>query len=519
MKRIISLFICIIALFSLSSCKKNERTKVKFIDISLTNEEYAFAIKKGNSSLKDDFDNFLDTIKQDGRFDEILNKYFSDQGEKIGYPKEIGTVENNENKFVVATNCPFVPFEYIGEDGLIYGIDIEIAALYAKEKGLELVVKDIPFTAILNDVNNGYSDIGMAGITVDEVRLQSNDFTKGYFQASQKLIVSVDNHDFDECKTLEDVEKVLNEQKGKKIGYQEGTVGNWYVVGDEDWGFTGLVNCEHVKYQNAHLAVDQLSYGNIYGVVVDEYPAQSIVKSINESIDNMKSEIEIFISTVGKPQFKEQILKGLLNTLLIAVLGLLIGILIGTVIAIIKVAPKYKLINRVLNHICNVYVSIFRGTPIVIQLLIAYYVIPRILGLEFVSLNVAIVVFGLNSSAYVSEIMRSGVNSVDKGQLEAARAVGLSYNEAMIKIVIPQAIKNILPTLGNEFISLIKETSVVSFITVIDLYTAFNSIAFSTHAIISSFLIMALIYLLLVGLITLLVKLLERGLSKSDRNN
>ena len=134
-------------------------------------------------------------------------------------------------------------------------------------------------------------------------------------------------------------------------------------------------------------------------------------------------------------------------------------------------------------------------------------------------LTVGIIVFGLNSGAYVSEIMRSGINSIDKGQLEAGRALGLSYKTTMIKVVIPQAIKNILPTIGNEFISLIKETSVVSFITVVDLYTAFNTIGTNTYEVIIPYLFMAIIYILLVVIITLLIKLLEKGLAKSDRSH
>ena len=124
-----------------------------------------------------------------------------------------------------------------------------------------------------------------------------------------------------------------------------------------------------------------------------------------------------------------------------------------------------------------------------------------------------------NSGAYISEIMRSGIQSVDNGQMEAGRAVGLSFGTSMIKIVIPQAVKNILPTLGNEFIALIKETSVVSFIAVADLYMAFNYIGTNSYEFMVPYLVMALIYIVLVLIITLLVRILERSLKKSDRRN
>ena len=217
--------------------------------------------------------------------------------------------------------------------------------------------------------------------------------------------------------------------------------------------------------------------------------------------------------------FRNLLINGLINTVKVAVIGLLIGILIGTVIAIIKVAPKYKRINRILDKCCSVYVAIFRGTPMVVQLLLAYYVILPSLGAKDVnSIMVGMIVFGMNSGAYVSEIMRGGLNSVDKGQMEAGRALGLSYSTTMIKVVIPQAIKNILPTLGNEFITLIKETSVLSFITVYDLYTALSTIGSKNYEKMVPYLVMAMIYIVLVLMITLLVKILEKSFAKSDRN-
>lgn len=214
-----------------------------------------------------------------------------------------------------------------------------------------------------------------------------------------------------------------------------------------------------------------------------------------------------------------RVLTGLRNTLYIAVVGLVLGILIGTVIAVIEVFPKYKRLPRVLDRFCSLYVGLFRGTPIVVQLLVAYFVVLPLLGLKMPGLNVSVLVFGLNSGAYISEIMRSGIMSVDSGQMEAGRAVGLSYGVAMRKIVVPQAVKNILPTLGNEFIALIKETSVVSFVGAADLYVAFNYIGTNSYEFMVPYLVMALIYLVLVMAIALLIKIMERSLRKSDRRN
>jgi polar amino acid transport system permease protein len=141
------------------------------------------------------------------------------------------------------------------------------------------------------------------------------------------------------------------------------------------------------------------------------------------------------------------------------------------------------------------------------------------MGIRMTGVEVAMLVFGLNSGAYISEIMRSGIQSVDPGQMEAGRAVGLSFGTTMAKIVIPQAIKNILPTLGNEFIALVKETSVVSFVGALDLYVAFNNIGTNSYEFMVPYIVMALIYIILVCLISLGVKLMERSLKKSDRRN
>lgn len=226
-----------------------------------------------------------------------------------------------------------------------------------------------------------------------------------------------------------------------------------------------------------------------------------------------------FVKTFVDNDGYKRVLTGLENTALIAIVGLAIGIVIGTLIAIAAVTPKYKVAPRIFDGIGKVYVGFFRGTPMVVQLLLTYYVFLPLIGLKVDSLTVCIIVFGMNSGAYVSEIMRSGIQSVDGGQLEAARAVGLPYGTSMMKVVIPQAIKNILPTLGNEFITLIKETSVVSFVGALDLYTAFSYIGSNNYEFMVPYLVMAVMYLVLILIVTVMVRLLERRMHKSDRRH
>ena len=214
----------------------------------------------------------------------------------------------------------------------------------------------------------------------------------------------------------------------------------------------------------------------------------------------------------------KSVLSGLDVTLQIALLGLLIGIVIGTLLAVIKVMPKYKLLPKILDKIADIYIGFFRGTPLMVQLLIGWFGICTTFNLPITRMTAAILIYGMNSGAYVAEIMRSGIQAVDAGQLEAARALGMGYPISMMKVVIPQAIKNILPTLGNEFIALIKDTSVVSFVAIVDLTKSFREIGDSSYEYIIPYLMLAAIYLVLVGIITLGVKLLERGLRKNERS-
>ena len=233
---------------------------------------------------------------------------------------------------------------------------------------------------------------------------------------------------------------------------------------------------------------------------------------------NFAGKFEVFWELfIEQGAWKRVLSVGLVNTLLIAVIGLVIGIVLGTLISAVKVMPKYNPFPIIMDKICTVYVGFFRGTPLVVQLLITYYVLWPLLGVNISSLNTSIIVFGLNSAAYVSEIMRGGILSVDSGQMEAGRALGMSYGTTMLKIVIPQAVKNILPTLGNEFIALIKDTSVVSFVAAVDLTKTFTEIGNVRYEYFMPYLAMAVMYIILVLLISIGIKIMEKSFRKSER--
>ena len=211
----------------------------------------------------------------------------------------------------------------------------------------------------------------------------------------------------------------------------------------------------------------------------------------------------------------KDVLLGLRNTLVIAVCGLLIGIFIGTVIACVQVAGKRNKIAKGFSIAGTVYTAVFRGTPIIVQLLIFHYILFQNINID--GLLEAIIIFGLNSGAYVAEIMRGGIESVDAGQLEAGRTLGMSYITAMIKIVFPQAIKNVIPTLGNELIALTKDTSVAGYVATMDLTRAFRLIASAKYEYMVPYLMLALCYFIIILIMTVVIRLIERRLKKSEK--
>ena len=209
------------------------------------------------------------------------------------------------------------------------------------------------------------------------------------------------------------------------------------------------------------------------------------------------------------------LINGLAVTLKITFFAVILGFILGFGVAVVRNIYDNTKKLKFLNFLCNIYLTVIRGTPVVVQLLIIYFVIFSSVRID--KSFAAILAFGINSGAYQAEIFRSGINSVPKGQMEAGRSLGFSYPQTMITIIMPQAIKNILPTLANEFIVLMKETSVAGYIALEDLTKAGDVIRSRTYSAMMPFLAVALLYLIMVMLFSYLVKLLERRLARSGR--
>ncbi len=206
------------------------------------------------------------------------------------------------------------------------------------------------------------------------------------------------------------------------------------------------------------------------------------------------------------------LLDGLKNTLIITLGALIIGVIIGSLIAITKYFCEGNKKLRFFSWLCDLYTTVIRGIPITVLLLMFFYIV--LVAADGVT--VAIIAFGINSGAYMAELIRSGINAVDKGQMEAARSLGLSKGQAMAKIIFPQAIKNILPAIGNECIALLKETSVAGYVAIVDITRAATNIRNKTFDAVNPIILLALIYLVMVVIMTKLLAILERRLRKSD---
>lgn len=458
----------------------------------------------------------------------------------------------------MATNAYFPPYEYY-EGSEIRGIDAEIAALIAEELGLTLKIEDMEFDSIVTAVQLGKVDLGMAGMTVTEDRLKNVAFSSTYTTAKQVIIVPEGS----EIMGPDDL-------ADKLIGVQLGTTGDVYAV--DDYGQ------EHVdEYNKGNDAILALTSGKVDAVIIDYEPAKKYVAAnpglqileteyvieeyaialnlgndaleaaVNETLKTLTENgkiqeiIDFYISDeehvdVENLSFLERfrndfiqkdrwkfITDGLLTTLIVTVCALVIGAVIGMVIATIRCAHDQADLNRMAvlprvllqigNAICKLYVTVIRGTPALVQLLIMFFIIMVTCKSKIL---VAIVTFAINSGAYNAEIFRGGIMAVDQGQMEAGRSLGFSYVQTMIQIVLPQAMKSVLPSLANEFISLLKETSICGYIGINELTRGGDIIRGATFDALLPLFAVAIIYLVIVLGLTSIFSHIERRLAKSD---
>lgn len=453
---------------------------------------------------------------------------------------------NKKEKLVLVTEAGFAPYEYY-DNGKIVGVDIDIANEIARSLNMELEIKDVYFDSIINEVKTGKSDFGAAGISYTEERAREVDFSIDYMISRQIMIVKNDSY-------ITSPSDLFNQ----KVAVQLGSVADSFITEE-------LPNITLVREKKFLAAIQDLMDDKVDCVVMDEVPAKELINSslkildealvidhygmivskgnrellnqINEVIENLQEsgkideymlvhtglkekekEVDLGNSILNKLYYSviydaryKFILEGLKNTLLIAIGAVILGVIIGVTIALTRNIHDTRNKLPILNYLAKAYVNIIRGTPSTLQLMIIYYVIFKSTNVNIVL--VGIIAFGINSGAYVAEIIRAGINSVSIGQKEAGYALGLHYGDVMKSIVIPSAIKNILPALGNEFITLVKETSIGAYIGIVELTKASDIIASRTYDYFFPLIIIACIYLCITFFLTKVFGMIERKMN------
>lgn len=448
------------------------------------------------------------------------------------------------------TSADFPPYEYYEGDEIV-GIDPDILRAIGDYMGVEVRLNDMDFNNIIASIDSGKIDGGAAGFTVTEERKKSVNFTDSFTKTSQIIITRKDS----------DIKEVEDLNNGVKIGTQLGTIGD--TIAKDDFGEENVNSFNKVPD-----AILSLQNKKIDAVILDKHSAENFVNAnkdltiietpyleeeyaiaiskdnpelledMNEAIAALKESGEIdkimdkyqksddkqaskgifgrFKSNIIDNGAYKYLLDGLKTTLIVTICALIISFALGLLIALVRAAnidQAYEnngfgsvLIN-ILDKIFALFVSIIRGTPSTIQLLIMFNVI--LVNLDNLML-VAIISFALNSSAYMSELFRGGINSVAKGEKEAARSLGLSNFQTMKKVTMPQALKNSLPALGNEVITLFKETSIAGFIGLADLTRGASIVISQTFDAATAYFSAAIIYLVIVLIIEKIFKKIER---------
>ena len=466
-----------------------------------------------------------------------------------------------KDTWTLAINATFPPFESISDSTDEYvGIDIDIANHIAKELGVKLQIKDMQFSALVPTMQSGRADMIISGISPTEERLKVLDFSDSYYYPMNAII----------CKKGADYSQ-LDDLKGKKIGVSMGTSYAKIAQSVED--------AEVMELDSTPLIVQDVLNGRCDGGIFDSTQAGVFVKEnkglemhiieskitredsfaialpkdskyldkVNEILAEMKEDgtlHDILVKHIGKESTaqyekmlksieatqkkevkeKDALLdfsvlksyfpmlgKAVVLTLEFTILSTILGFLLGIILSLIKISRV-----KVLRGFANLYTSIFRGTPLLVQLMLIYYATPQLFDYQITALQAGVLTFGLNSAAYISESIRGGILSVEKGQWEAGMALGIPKSRMLVSIIFPQAFKNTLPSLINESIALLKDSSMVSIIGVADTMRWASLIQAKTFRAFEAFIVAAAIYYVLVMLLTTLGKYLERKVRVSD---
>lgn len=418
------------------------------------------------------------------------------------------------------------------------GVDIDLAKKIAKDNNLKLKIVNMSFDSLLGALKTGKIDIIISGMTSTPERKKQVDFSDSYMMTKNIMLVKKDK--VNEYKDIKDF-------NNKKVGAQKGTE-------QEKIAQTEIENASITSLSRLPDVILALKSGKVEGAVVEKPVAEAYLKQnpklgisnvkfneeekdtviavpkdspkllsqINKTIKEVKDKglIDKYMTNAANAmnddsgfisKYGSFFLKGIKITILISLIGVALGSILGAFVALMKLS-KIKIIS----WIASIYIEILRGTPMLVQVFIVFFGITAALGLDISALVCGTIALVINSSAYIAEIIRAGINAVDKGQMEAARSLGLNYRQTMKSVIMPQAIKNILPALGNEFVTLIKESSIVSTIGVGEIMfnaQVVQSISFDPF---TPLIVAAALYFVLTFVLTRIMNMIEGRLNASD---
>lgn len=465
--------------------------------------------------------------------------------------KVASAATSEQKKLIVGLSAEYAPYEFHAMiDGVdtVSGFDVEIAKEIAKDRNAELVIKEMDFKALIGALKAGQIDMIISGMNPTDERKQEIDFSEIYYEARHGVLVR--KEDKDKFTKVED----LNDKKiGVQLGSTQQEIAEKIIQGGQLQILaninslvlelkSGRVDALITEKPVAQMAVNtnpQLSLteidikdgvtGNAVAVgkgsgellasinktikrlqdsgKIDQF----VVEANNLATGNQSEEEESFIS-----KYSSVFLEGLKITLIISLITVVLGTLFGALLFAMRTSNISILKIRPLNVIATIYIEIIRGTPMLLQIMLVYSGSKMALGLDISAFASAVIAISLNSAAYISEIVRAGIEAVDRGQMEAAKSLGMPKAMAMRLIIIPQAIKNIIPAIGNEFVTIIKESSIASVIGVGELMFAANIVTGATYKSIEPLIVSALLYFVLTFSLGRLMRYFERRMKASD---
>ncbi len=418
------------------------------------------------------------------------------------------------------------------------GVDIDLAKKIAKDNNLKLKIVNMSFDSLLGALKTGKIDIIISGMTSTPERKKQVDFSDSYMMTKNIMLVKKDK--VNEYKDIKDF-------NNKKVGAQKGTE-------QERIAQTEIENASITSLSRLPDVILALKSGKVEGAVVEKPVAEAYLKQnpklgisnvkfneeekdtviavpkdspkllsqINKTIKEVKDKglIDKYMTNAANAmnddsgfisKYGSFFLKGIKITILISLIGVALGSILGAFVALMKLS-KIKIIS----WIASIYIEILRGTPMLVQVFIVFFGITAALGLDISALVCGTIALVINSSAYIAEIIRAGINAVDKGQMEAARSLGLNYRQTMKSVIMPQAIKNILPALGNEFVTLIKESSIVSTIGVGEIMFNAQVVQGISFDPFTPLIVAAALYFVLTFVLTRIMNMIEGRLNASD---